>query len=48
MHVDILLLFQTPDHMWESGPESCLVALRSKCELPSQLEQGIVYASNLK
>lgn len=48
MHLDIFLLLQTPDHVWESGSESRLVALCSKCELPSQLEQGIVYASNLK
>lgn len=48
MHVDILLPLQTHDHIWESGPESRLVALCSKWELPSQLEQGTVYASNLK
>lgn len=29
MHVDISLLFQTPDCTWESGPETCLDVLLS-------------------
>lgn len=48
MHVDIFLLFQTLDHIWESVPESRLVVLCSKCELLRQQEQGIIYATNLK
>lgn len=51
MHVDIFLLFQTPDCIWESGPETCLNVLCLKRELiPRQVSRSnaFVYASNLK
>lgn len=51
MHVDIFLLFQTPDCIWESGPETCLNVLCLKRELlPCQVSRSnaFVYASNLK
>lgn len=51
MHIDIFLLFQTPDCIWESDPEAHLNVLCSQCELiPCQVSwiNAFVYASNLK
>lgn len=51
MQIDVFLLFQTPDCIWESDPKAHPNVLCSQCELiPCQASwsNAFVYASNLK